>query len=206
MQAEPSRRSNRARSDATRADLIAAARRLFIAKGYAETATPDIVAAAGVTRGALYHHFEDKRALFRAVVEAEAESVAAEIELAAPGDLPAREALIRGGEAYLLAMAEPGRTRLLLLDGPAVLGRADMDAIDSRHAARSLREGIVYGVETGIFPVNLPVDAIVALLASAFDRAALAIETGGRAEDYNAALAALIDGLAVPGGSQAPTV
>ena len=200
MQVEIARRSNRERSEATRADLIAAARRLFVANGYAETATPDIVAAAGVTRGALYHHFEDKRALFGAVAEAEAEAVAAEIELAAPGDLPAREALVRGGETYLLAMAEPGRTRLLLLDGPAVLGRGGMDAIDARHAARSLREGVVHAVETGVFPPGLSVDAITQLLAASFDRAALAIEAGNDPEDYKKALAAIIDGLAARGG------
>jgi AcrR family transcriptional regulator len=196
MQAGSTRRSNRARSEATRGDLVAAARRLFVGKGFAETATPDIVAAAGVTRGALYHHFEDKRALFRAVAEAEAEAVAAEIELAAPEGLPAREALLRGGEAYLLAMAEPGRTRLLLLDGPAVLGRADMDAIDARHAARSLREGVVHAMEAQVFPASLPVEAITRLLGAAFDRAALAIEAGDDPQDYRTALAALIDGLA----------
>ncbi|MFX7731869.1 helix-turn-helix domain-containing protein, partial [Acinetobacter baumannii] len=57
-----------------------AARALFVDKGYAETSTPEIVAAAGITRGALYHHFEDKRALFRAIVTGEALAVAAAIE------------------------------------------------------------------------------------------------------------------------------
>lgn len=196
MQERKLRRTNRERSDTTRGDLIAAARKLFIERGYADTATPDIVAAAGVTRGALYHHFEDKKALFSAVAEAEAEAVAAETERAAPDDMPPREALIKGGEAYLAALALPGRTRLLLLDGPAVLGRAGMDEIDNRHGTRSLRGGILFAVRAGDLPQHLPVEAATQLLASAYDRAALSIETGSDTDEYRKALALLIDGLA----------
>jgi len=194
MQQSSERRSNRERTEATRGELIAAARKLFTEKSYAETSTPEIVAAAGVTRGALYHHFEDKQALFRAVVEQEAALIAAEIERAAPEGLPAREALVKGGEAFIEAMALPGRTRLLLLDGPAVLGRTEMDAIDTRHGARTLRAGIAFAMREGVMP-RLPLDAVTALVSSAFDRAALAIDTGAPAKDYRAALAALIDGL-----------
>ncbi|NUS71372.1 MAG: helix-turn-helix transcriptional regulator, partial [Ensifer adhaerens] len=76
MQQDISRRSNRERSDTTRAAILDAARGLFVTRGYADTSTPDIVAAAGLSRGALYHHFEDKKALFRAVAEREASAVA----------------------------------------------------------------------------------------------------------------------------------
>jgi len=191
-------KSNRERTEATRADLMAAARRLFIERGYAETATPDIVAAAGVTRGALYHHFEDKKALFRAVVEQEAEAVAAEVDAASPGGLPALDMLVRGGEAYLAAMRQPGRTRLLLLDGPAVLGRTEMDAIDNRHGTRSLKAGITFAVRAGAMPKTLPIDAITALLSAAFDRAALAVDGGGNAEGYQTAMEALLRSLLRP--------
>ncbi|KAA3448075.1 TetR family transcriptional regulator [Mesorhizobium sp. SARCC-RB16n] len=194
MQQETGRRSNRDRTEATRADLIAAARKLFTEKSYAETGTAEIVAAAGVTRGALYHHFADKQALFAAVVEQEAAAVAREIDRAAPPSLSARDAMIAGSDAYLTAMRTPGRTRLLLLDGPAVLGRAAMDAIDNRHGNRSLREGLVASMRTQSMK-RLPPEALTALLGSAFDRAALAIEAGASAEDYRAVLMALIDGL-----------
>ena len=194
MQRQTARRSNRDRTEATRADLIAAARKLFIEKSYAETGTPEIVAAAGVTRGALYHHFADKQALFAAVVEQEAEAVATEIDRASPPSLFARDALIAGSDAYLAAMRLPGRTRLLLLDGPAVLGRAAMDAIDDRHGNRSLREGLVAAMRANTM-TRLPADALTALLAAAFDRAALAVEAGASTEDYRAVLMALIDGL-----------
>jgi AcrR family transcriptional regulator len=202
MQHDSGRRSNRDRTEATRSDLIRAARKLFTEKSYAETGTPEIVAEAGVTRGALYHHFADKQALFAAVAEQEAAAVAAEIDHASPPSLSARDALIAGSDAYLAAMRVPGRTRLLLLDGPAVLGRAAMDAIDNRHGNRSLREGLVAAMRAQAM-TRLPVEALTALLAAAFDRAALAIEAGGSAEDYRAVLMALIDGLA-PVLPQAP--
>ena len=194
MQQKSARRSNRDRTEATRADLISAARKLFIGKSYAETGTPEIVAAAGVTRGALYHHFADKQALFAAVVEQEAAAVAQEIERASPPSLLPRDALIAGSDAYLAAMRAPGRTRLLLLDGPAVLGRAAMDEIDNRHGNRSLREGLLAAMRSQ-FMTRLPVEALTALLAAAFDRAVLAIEAGASTEDYRAVLVALIDGL-----------
>jgi AcrR family transcriptional regulator len=192
------RRSNRERTETTRTALMEAARRLFVERGYAETATPDIVAAAGVTRGALYHHFADKQALFRAVVEQEAAAVAAEIERGAPATLLAAKALLAGGDVYLEAMREPGRTRLLLLDGPAVLGREAMDAIDNRHGNRTLREGLVAAMRSGEIP-KIPVDALTALVAAAFDRAALAIESGGDPEAFRRAMHALINGLLAGG-------
>ncbi len=195
MQSNSTRRSNRERTETTRAELIAAARRLFIEKGYAETATPDIVATAGLTRGALYHHFPDKKALFQAVVEREAEAVEQEIEDASPETLGTRDALVKGGEAFLAAMALPGRTRLLLLDGPAVLGRAGMDAIDARHGTRSLKAGLLFAIRSGDLSKQLPLDALTHLLSSAFDRAALAIDAGAEPAAYRASLAALIDGL-----------
>jgi AcrR family transcriptional regulator len=194
MQDESTRRTNRERTEATRADLIVAARKLFTEASYAATSTPQIVAAAGLSRGALYHHFEDKQALFRAVVEREAELVEKAIEQATPTSLSARDALVRGGEAFLEAMSYPGRTRLLLLDGPAVLGRAEMDAIDVRHGARTLRAGLGLAMSEGAMP-RLPLDALTMLVSSAYDRAALAIDSGASAHDYRTALAALIDGL-----------
>lgn len=195
MQQRENRRSNRERSDATRSALIEAARRLFVEKSYAETSTPDVVAAAGLTRGALYHHFADKKALFQAVVEAESAIIAAEIEDAAPADLPSLHALSRGGAAFLAAMREPGRTRLLLLDGPAVLGRSEMDEIDRRHGGRTLREGLQSAIGAGAIR-DLPLDAMAALLGAAFDRAALAIEAGGDPGEHETVLRAIIEGLA----------
>lgn len=186
-------RSNKERTEATRLALIDAARRLFVEKGYAETATPDIVAEAGVTRGALYHHFEDKKALFRATLEREAQAVAAQIDaVALPAGSP-REALLLGASAYFDAMAEPGRTRLLLLEAPAVLGLESTAVIDRDNAEGTLKAGLAnllgVGAEAG------KVQAFTDLLSAAFDRAALAIETGADRRIYERAIADLLDGL-----------
>lgn len=188
------RRSNRDRTEATRAALLEASRTLFLTQGYAATGTPEIVAAAGVTRGALYHHFNGKEGLFRAVVERESAAVAATIVRAADPSSTPLDALLRGGEAYLRAMAEPGRTRLLLLDGPAVLGRETMDAIDAANAGRTLYQGISTAIHAGALPA-LPVGALTAVLAAGFDRAALAIAAGADPESFQCALAALLRGL-----------
>jgi AcrR family transcriptional regulator len=194
MQDAPQRRSNRERTEHTRAALIEAARGLFVEKSYAETGTPEIVARAGVTRGALYHHFADKQELFRAVAETEAAAVASEIERASPTGTKPVEALVAGGAAFVAAMQVPGRTRLLLLDGPAVLGRAGMDAIDARHARRTLRQGLEAAIASGAIE-PLPLDALTLVLSSAFDRAALAVESGEPAKDYEVVLARLVEGL-----------
>lgn len=185
-------RSNRDRTEKTRAALMAAARRLFIDKGYADTSTPEIVAAAGITRGALYHHFEDKRALFRAIVTDEALAVADAIERNAPAGLRPIDALLAGSSAYLDAMGVPGRTRLLLIEGPSVLGSAEMKKLDDAHAARTLRDGLEAAMTKG----GASLAPLADLLSAAFDRAALAIDAGEDAGPYRAAIATLIRSVA----------
>jgi len=194
MQVKKERRSNSERTEATRAALLKAARKLFVQKGYAETGTPEIVAAAEVTRGALYHHFADKMALFRAVVEQEASQVAELIDRRSVRMPTVRESLAAGGDAYFEAMAEPGRVRLLLLDGPSVLGHAEMDRIDGAAGRRTLREGLAAGIESGELQ-DLPIDAATAMLSAAYDRAALAIAHGEREEHYKTIIERLIDGI-----------
>ena len=186
-------RSNKERTEATRLALIEAARRLFVDKGYAETATPDIVAEAGVTRGALYHHFEDKKALFRATLEREAEAVAAHIDAVSIPARSPREALLLGASAYFDAMTEPGRTRLLLLEAPAVLGFESVGAIDRQNAEGTLEAGLAELL--GSRAQAAKVRALTDLLSAAFDRAAIAIEAGAQRENYESAIADLLDGL-----------
>lgn len=168
------RRSNPERSEATRTALLDAARGLFVEGGYAGTSTPAVCEAAGITRGALYHHFVDKRDLFHAVLARESAAVAAEIEEATAGaGLSPGEALLVGGDAYLSAMAVEGRTRLLLVEGPAVLGRDALEALDAVNAEASLRTGLQ---QAGVKGVDL--DVLTACLSAAFDRAALDLQQG----------------------------
>jgi len=191
MQGRPLARSNRERSDTTQDSLVSAARALFVEKGYAATSTPEIAAAADITRGALYHHFADKRDLFRAVVDREARAVAEAIEAIDPG-LSGREALMAGTDAYLDAMTVKGRTRLLLVEGPVVLGGSELSALDEVHGARTLREGLEGAIaESG--DIGLSVAVLANLLAAMFDRAAITIEAGGDAEVFRSTMLAVIE-------------
>jgi len=146
--------------------------------------------AAGITRGALYHHFADKRDLFRQVLQRESQAVAADIEAAAPEQLSPREALLEGSKAYLNAMTAPGRTRLLLIDGPAVLGMEEIMALDDTTSAASLREGLV---RAGVGKDEVSLDALTPLLSAAFDRAALAIDAGADVEETRTAMLWLLE-------------
>src|SRR5437016_5521869 len=94
-------------SDTTRRALVAAARRLFAERGYAETPTGAVVEAAGVTRGALYHHFRDKTALFRAVYEDLEGEVVARVVAGIEGITDPLAMLHRGAEAFLDACLDP---------------------------------------------------------------------------------------------------
>lgn len=194
MQQENARRTNQQRTEATRAALLDAARALFVEKGYAETSTPEIVRAASVTRGALYHHFADKADLFRAVVARESAMVATEIEDASADAGSAHQALMQGAIAWFDAMHDTGRARLMLLDGPAVLGRTEMDRIDRETSAATLVDGIRAGQQAGQI-ADLPLEALASILSAMFDRAALDIVNGGSRDDYLLVVEVLIRGL-----------
>ncbi|WP_370676907.1 TetR/AcrR family transcriptional regulator [Pleomorphomonas sp. PLEO] len=190
------RRSNRDRSETTRAALIARARALFVEKGYAGTSTPDIAEAAGVSRGALYHQFDDKHALFVAVIAAEYRAATEAIEAGAAETTDAEEALLAGGDAYLTAMRAEGRTRLLLIEAPAVIGVKEARDMDAASAAATLLQGL-QAARTNAPSPNGPPEELAAtadLLSAAFDRAALAIDRGGDEAVYRQAIAGLVRG------------
>lgn len=158
---------------ATRAALLGIARTLFAANGYADTGTEDVVGLAGVTRGALYYHFADKRALFEAVVEQEAQTVLAAIDQAAKDATTPLEALIQGAAAFLDACLEPGTRRIYLLDAPSVIGWQRWREIDSRYGTASLRLGVEAALAELPEPRHLPAEALTYLLTGAMNEAAL---------------------------------
>jgi AcrR family transcriptional regulator len=194
MQQPTSRRSNPERSAEMRANLIATARRLFAAQGYAATSTPAIVEQAGVTRGALYHHYPDKQAIFRGVIEAESAAVSEAIEAADAPAMTALERLLAGADAYVRAMQADGRTRLLLVDGPAVLGRLAMRQIEGQHGDASLKIGLEEAMTEGALQ-RLPISPLASLLSAMFERAALDVADGTAPTDVLEVLKRVLFGL-----------
>jgi AcrR family transcriptional regulator len=178
-----------------RARLLAAARALFITNGFGATSTPMIVAAAGVTRGALYHHFPDKVALFRAVAEAEAEAVADAVEVSGDALDTALERLRAGAFVWLDAMAQSGRARILLVDAPAVLGADFMQALEARTGERTLEQGLRAAMDTGEIAA-LPITPLLSLLSAMFDRAALLNLSGASQQETRQVIALVLQGLA----------
>jgi AcrR family transcriptional regulator len=175
------RRTQAERSETTRAALIAAARRLFAERGYAEVGTEEIVREAGVTRGALYHHFDGKRLLFEAVyeqIEAELSERIAAGALAAGGDSPL-DAMRAGAEMFLQACTEPEAQRIVLLDGPAVLGWDRWREIASEYGLGLIEATLQTAMDAGAIETQ-PVRPLAHVLMGALDEAAMLV---GRAED-----------------------
>ena len=199
MQASSVRTSNRERTRATRAALIGAARLLFVENGYANTSTPEIVSAANVTRGALYHHFADKSDLFLAVARQAAQEVASAIAGQSDDFSSPLEMAIAGAEAFFTAMGENGRARLLLLDAPSVLTKDQVGELSDLAGAGELQESIAALLQSDADRV-IPVNELTALLSASFDRAALAIASGAQETPYKSAIEWLLKGLAAAAG------
>ena len=133
------RETQAARSARTRGALLEAARRLFADKGFAATGREEIAAQAGVTRGALYHHFASKTELAAAVVEELEGELVERVITAALQGTGVRDQLHRGCRAYMDACADPTMARILA-DAPAVLGLEACRALDTVACAPLLAE------------------------------------------------------------------
>jgi AcrR family transcriptional regulator len=191
-----------AQREATTAALIEAARQLFAERSYADVGTEEVVQRAGVTRGALYHHFRGgKEELFRAVVVQLSAETAASVKAAArAGDDP-WDALVAGIDAFLDACATTEVQRILLVDGPAVLGWDVWRAIDADYGLGLLQDALERAIEAGRLPPQPALPAAHVLLG-ALDEAAMVV---ARADDPQAARAEmgqtvhrLLEGLRLP--------
>ena len=194
MQHTNTSRPNKTRTENTKTALKAAARKLILENGYSETGTPEIVRHANVTRGALYHHYADKKALFAEIIEDECAAVARQINDDSMDALNAIDALKQGADAFISAMAADGRTRLILIEAPTVLGREKLLEIEDRHTRKTLRSGIAEAMAAGDI-VSLPPNALIEILSSVFDSAALNINAGIPADDIMQVVHGIIDGL-----------
>jgi AcrR family transcriptional regulator len=177
----------------TRQALITQARRLFADAGYGAVGLAEIVAAAGVTKGALYHQFAGKEELFAAVLEQVQAEVAEAVARAADREDGGWEQLRAGCHAFLAAGTDPRIARIMLMDGPAVLGWARWREIDEGASAQLLAGALSALAEAGELP-DRPVDALTRLLSGAMNEAAMWLaRPGAEPGDLDAAQAALSD-------------
>ena len=173
-------RTKAGQRDATIAALVGAARELFAQRGYAAVGTEEIVQAAGVTRGALYHHFRGgKEQLFQAVlVQVSAETTTRIARMASAADDPWDE-LVTGIDAFLDACTTPEMQRIVLIDGPAVLGWDLWRAIDAEHGLGLLEGAVQNAIDAGrLAPQSAR--AVAHVLLGALDEAAMVV---ARADD-----------------------
>jgi len=198
---ESKRRTQAERSATTRAALIAAARRQFAAHGYAAVGTPAIAAEAGVTRGAMYHQFADKAALFSAVAEAVERDLTLRLDReVTDSDAPHPLAMFHVAvDTWLEACTEPEVRQILLLDAPAVLGWAayrDLTVANALGLTEALLSAVI---RQGQIPEQ-PARPLAHVLIGALDEAALYVATAEDGATARAEVArvlhALVDALA----------
>jgi AcrR family transcriptional regulator len=193
--------SRQAKAGETRERIIAAARLLFATKGYFQTGTNEIVQAAQVgTRGALYHHFADKEALFTAVFEVVEQAIATKASLTNTGGT-GFEVLSQALNSYLdVSSADEEVRRIVLIDGPAVLGWESWRRLEAEHGLGAIRNLLRAGQADQSMLVPDDVEALANMLLSIVNDGALFIahaDQPGQARTHaGAALNALLSGLA----------
>jgi|HubBroStandDraft_4_1064222.scaffolds.fasta_scaffold19390_4 AcrR family transcriptional regulator len=189
----PGERPNRnvARGEATRGQLVAIATRMFAERGYEDTSIEAVLREAGVSRGSLYHHFASKEVLFEAVAEEVETSVGAQTVAAASGSAGPVEALRAGFLAWIRLAGDPVVRRILLIDGPSVLGWERWRAMEERHALGLIRAVLQLIADEGkLRPESVATLANI-LLASVNEVALLV----ARSDDREAAMQAGADAI-----------
>lgn len=188
------------RSEGTRAALVKAARELFAERGYGGVGTEEIVGRAQVTRGALYHHFDDKRDLFRAVHESMEEELVASIGAQIESVADPVELLEAGTRAFLDACEDPAIARISLIEAPSVLGWQEWREIDARYGLGLVSVALKNAIDAGAIREQ-PIEPLGHLLLAAMGEAGIMVATAenpaAKRAEVEASLLGLLEGLSV---------
>jgi AcrR family transcriptional regulator len=172
----PPRRTQAERTAATRTLLIDSARKLFASKGFNAVSTEAIVAAAGVTRGALYHQFDDKAALFAAVYEQVEQELVADVgqRIVATNPADQLQAMRTGARLFLDLVSAPDVQQIVLIDAPAVLGWEQWRSVGMKYGLGIIEAMLAQAIADEVIP-DQPLRATAHVLLAALDEAALYI-------------------------------
>lgn len=186
------------RREATRKSIVGAARKLFGKNGFAATSVDDLAAAASVAKGAVYHHFPTKEAVFEAVFEEASGELARHVASTARSARDALEAMVIGTSAYFEACAQRGMAQVVLRDGPAVLGWERWREIDERHFGQTIPSALKAAMAAGIIN-RQPVEPLSRLLIGAITEAAAACsasaDPSAEGRRFATAMRTLLEGL-----------
>src|SRR5262249_11985808 len=199
-------------SESTRTALIRVARALFTDPGYAATSTEEIVRRAGMTRGALYHQYEDKKDLFRAVFESAEQELDDQITRAVLRETEPVAQMRAWIDAVVEALRDPTVRRIVVLDGPSVLGLQTWRSIDDNYAFRQV-SGALHGLVAAQLLPDRAVGALAHLIVGALNQAALAMAAADDVQrarrEFGGAFGSMIDALLrlapAKGRARAPT-
>jgi len=188
-------------SQATRRVLLRVSRDLFARHGYEGTSIQQVTRRARITRGALYHHFASKRDLFRAVFEQVDADLAQHLAQAGLAEERPERRLETGAEAFFDACLDPAVQRIILLDGPSVLGWEEWHDIDVKHGLGLLRAVVSLAMEEGHLE-RQPVEPVAQLLLGALNEAGITIarssDVARTRREIGTAFSRLVAGLRAP--------
>jgi AcrR family transcriptional regulator len=189
--------TNPERSATTQASLIAVAAALFGQQGYAATSTEAILAKAQLRRGALYHHFADKSALFEAVCVQHAEAAMQAIITATADIEEPFEALVTGSIAWIDYMLEPAVRQILIVDAPTVLGWQRWQQLDDRYSTRLLRQGVQAALDAKAIATKGNAEFLTVLINGALNAVALRVGSQNDLDDWPVQLREWFEGMRI---------
>ena len=175
-------RRSAAEAARTRDDVLASARRLFTDRGYHDVTVPEIAKAAGVTHGALYHHFTNKQGLFRAVFEQVEHELNDAVVTAALAEPTTWDAFVAGSRAVLDARDNPAYQQVALVDAPSVLGWHEWSTVDASIGMATARAGLDLLVKDG-YLAGVDLDALSVLLFGALTEGTISLARGTTSVD-----------------------